>query len=93
MAPLPKITFADAALPETGTLVLLASEGLSLGPLGTAFVAATDWVDGYLARRTGTHERYLREWLANQAARSSMSCGESVAAKPFMIGLLRRLIL
>jgi hypothetical protein len=42
MAPLPKIAFADAALPETGTLVLLASEGVSLGPLGTALEAATD---------------------------------------------------
>ena len=42
MAPLPKIAFADAALPETGTLVLLASDGLSLGPLGTALEAATD---------------------------------------------------
>ena len=28
-------------------------------------------------------------WLENQAARSSMSCLESWAAKPFMIGLLR----
>lgn len=27
-----------------------------------------------LAQRTGTHERYIKEWLANQAAGGYVSC-------------------
>jgi hypothetical protein len=34
--------------------------------------------------------RLLARWLANQAARSRISCLESGSAKPFMIALLRR---
>src|SRR3984893_5440141 len=54
----------DLGAAATGALVLL---GDHLG-LFKAMGTGETMTAGDLARRTGTHERYVREWLAAQAA-------------------------
>lgn len=54
----------DVGATVSGGLALL---GHRLG-LYRAMAAAGPVTAGELAERTGTHERYVREWLANQAA-------------------------